>query len=48
MLFKNIKKNTHRFGSVFGSVSFGIFLFAMQSYFLRQNLGLTGKMFISD
>jgi len=48
ILFKNMKKFTHRFGSIFGSVSFGIFLFGMQSYFLRQNLGLTGKMFISD
>jgi hypothetical protein len=35
-------------GKIFGSLGFGIFLFAMQSYFLRQNLGLTGKSFISD
>lgn len=47
-VFKKIKKNSHRLGSIFGSVSFGIFLFGMQSYFLRQNLGLTGKIFISD
>ena len=43
-----IKFGSFKLGNTLGSFSFGIFLFAMQSYFLRQNLGLTDKSFISD
>jgi hypothetical protein len=45
---KKLKFGSYKIGAILGSVSFGIFLFAMQSFFLRQNLGLTGKSFISD
>ncbi len=47
-LIKKMKFGSYKIGAILGSISFGVFLFAMQSFFLRQNLGLTGKAFISD
>ena len=47
-LIHKLKFGSYKIGALLGSVSFGVFLFAMQSYFLRQNLGLTGKAFVSD
>jgi len=37
-----------KINKMFASFWFGAFLFAMQSYFLRQNLKLTDVNFISD
>jgi hypothetical protein len=47
-LSKNIKIGSFQIGNSLASVWFGVFLFAMQSYFLRQNLKLTDRKFISD
>lgn len=47
-LIHKIKFGSFKTGNIFASFSFGVFLFAMQSYFLRQNLGLTDRSFISD
>lgn len=51
----NISQIKHSFkiggytiNKIFASFWFGAFLFAMQSYFLRQNLKLTDVKYISD
>ncbi len=44
----NLTKIGYKVNKIFASLWFGIFLFAMQSYFLRQNLALTDLKFISD
>ena len=43
-----MKVGFFRLGNLMGSLWFGVFLFAMQSYLLRQNLGLTNNTFSSS
>ena len=47
-LINKFKYGSFKIGNIIASLTFGIFLFAMQSYFLRQNLALTDKSFVSD
>jgi len=44
----SFKLGGYSVNKIFASFWFGAFLFAMQSYFLRQNLKLTDVKFISD
>jgi hypothetical protein len=44
----NLTKIGYKANKIFASLWFGLFLLAMQSYFLRQNLALTDLKFISD
>lgn len=47
-LITNAKKSSFKIGNTLASLWFGAILFALQSYFLRQNLKLTNNKFISD
>ena len=47
-LSNSLKVGGFRMGNFVTSFWFGVFLFGMQSYFLRQNLKLTDVKFISD
>lgn len=47
-VLNSVKIAGFTFGNVLGSFWFGILLFGLQSYFLRQNLGLTNSKYISD
>jgi len=47
-LAKSFKIGGFKLGNFITSFWFGVILFGMQSYFLRQNLKLTDVKFISD
>jgi len=47
-IVNRMKIGFFRLGNLMGSLWFGVFLFAMQSYLLRQNLGLTNNTFSSS
>lgn len=47
-LVQTIKKGGFKFGNMLATVWFGAFLFAMQSYFLRQNLKTMDSSIISN
>jgi len=47
-IVQSLKIGGFRVGNFLTSIWFGAMLFAMQSYFLRQNLKLTDVKFISD
>ena len=49
ILFRNtFKKLSFKFGNIISSLWFIIFLFYIQSYFLKQNLQKSDSKFISD